>query len=79
VYRYNAARLAQRGLSFDERSQYGRSNKASLVGKLCSRRDRLSLSTRCCEVVRANMARIRMLGTLRMRYRSGGAVQVEVS
>ena len=60
-------RINQRNLNFDERSQYGRSNKAALVGKLCSRRDRLSLSTRCCEVVRANM---RTLG-LRMRYRSG--------
>ena len=45
----HTSRLSARGLSFDERSQYGKSNKAELVGKLCSRRDRLSLSTRCCE------------------------------
>ena len=62
----HTSRLSARGLSFDERSQYGKSNKAELVGKLCSRRDRLSLSTRCCEVVRANMR----LG-FRLRTRSG--------
>eukprot|EP00740_Mantoniella_antarctica_P015581 CAMPEP_0181380026 /NCGR_PEP_ID=MMETSP1106-20121128/19318_1 /TAXON_ID=81844 /ORGANISM="Mantoniella antarctica, Strain SL-175" /LENGTH=462 /DNA_ID=CAMNT_0023499015 /DNA_START=130 /DNA_END=1515 /DNA_ORIENTATION=- len=53
----HTSRLASRGLSFDERSHYGSNNKASLVGTLCRRtgRDRMSLSTRCCEILGANV------------------------
>lgn len=69
-------RLAGRGLSFDERSQYGRSNKAAMVGRLCSRRDRLSLSTRCCEVVRANMRAMTLRARMRGLY-TGGEVNLK--